>query len=403
MSAPTDCLEFILRPGSPAPSPCFIIDLDKLRANVRILDSIQRQTGAKILLALKAFSAYATFPLLSRAFEGPLWGVCASSVDEARLGRECFGGEVHAFAAAWSAAEIKELGEVADCVVFNSVRQFSEYAPYLEKLGQEKAKEIETGLRVNPECSTGKVAMYDPCAPGSRLGVRPCDLANFKGLESVSGLHFHALCEQGAEDLATTLTAFEHGFGEKLKGRKWLNWGGGHHITKPGYNIPLLISLLNGWRARYGCQIYLEPGEAVALDTGWLTATVLDIVDADLPVAILDASAACHMPDVLEMPYTPDVWRLHNGKPEKASQAGQKAASVRLAGKSCLAGDVIGEYSFDSTLVAGDRLAFGDMAIYSMVKTNTFNGLRLPAIGLYDGGKFRLWREFGYDDFKSRL
>lgn len=390
------------------PSPCFVIDVDKLRANAAILADVQAKTGAKILLALKAYSAWRTFDVLSHALQGPLQGTCASSVDEARLGREEFGGEVHAFAAAWTEEEIRELTGLADHLVFNSINQWRRFAPIIKATNCRRASPIKCGLRLNPEHSEGAPAIYNPCAPGSRLGIRPQAMkeAGAADLAGISGLHFHTLCEQGADALAGTLKAVSAKFGPYLHGLEWLNWGGGHHITRAGYDLDLLCRLLCEWRDKYRCQIYLEPGEAVALDAGWLVTTALDIVEADLPVVILDSSAACHMPDVLEMPYTPRVWRARDGVPEKAEPKGAKAWNCRLAGKSCLAGDIIGEYSFDEPIKVGDRLIFEDMAIYSMVKTTTFNGLRLPAIALLDSQKpepFKVAREFGYADFKGRV
>lgn len=406
-----DCLDFLFSDETPVPSPCFVLDEARLAANAAILDEVQRRTGAKILLALKGYAAWATFPLLSRTGTGPLWGVCASSADEARLGREEFGGEVHAFAAAWTEAEIAELLDLADHIVFNSPAQWRQFRPVIEARNRARRAEnpIECGLRLNPEHSEGAVPMYDPCAPGSRLGVRLREFERFAsaggcpaqtpppGLKGLSGLHFHTLCEQGADALDRTLKAFEMKFGRYLKGLKWMNFGGGHHITKEGYDIDLLCKCIERVRDRYGVQVYLEPGEAVALNAGVLVSTVLDVVRADMPVAILDTSAATHMPDVLEMPYRPMV--IGSG------EAGEKKWSCRLAGKSCLAGDVIGEYSFDAPLKAGDRLVFTDMAIYSMVKTTTFNGLRLPSIVRWnpETDETRLVREFGYEDFKMRL
>lgn len=417
-----DCLDLLLAPDSPAPSPCFVLDECRLRENAAILDSVQKATGAKILLALKGFAAWATFPLLSRAGEGPLWGVCASSVDEARLGREDFGGEVHAFAAAWSEEEFRELLTLCDHIVFNSVAQWRRFRPLAEAAraaGESRA--VSFGLRLNPEHSEGAVPIYDPCAPGSRLGIRAGDLARElppRELDGISGLHFHTLCEQGADALARTLDAVEEKFAPWINALpqegRWLNFGGGHHITREGYDLTLLCRLIDRWRDRYGAQIYLEPGEAVALNAGWLTTTVLDVVDADMPVAVLDVSAACHMPDVLEMPYRPEVfYRGAAGAPLKAAEAGADAWTCRLAGKSCLAGDVIGEYAFAAPLSGGERLVFADMAIYSMVKTTTFNGLRLPSIGICrcavaapqtaPEDRFRILRRFAYEDFRGRL
>ena len=273
-----------------------------------------------------------------------------------------------------------------------------------------KRQPIACGLRLNPEHSEGATPIYDPCSPGSRLGIRrrhfdPADLMG------ISGLHFHTLCEQGADALARTLDAVEARFGPWLPGCDWINFGGGHHITKPGYDLDLLCACLTRWRECYNARIYLEPGEAVALNAGWLTATVLDVVMADMPVAVLDVSAACHMPDVLEMPYRQEVFYRHDGATTRAGNAGEEGWTCRLAGKSCLAGDVVGEYGFAAPLQAGQRLVFGDMAIYSMVKTTTFNGLRLPSIGICAAGpdsagremRFSLLREFGYQDFRNRL
>lgn len=378
------------------PSPCFVVDEELLEKNAALLGAIQRRTGARILLALKGFAMWSVFPLLSRAPDkggrGPLYGTCASSPDEARLGREMFGGEVHAFAAAWSEEDMAEVLRYADHVSFNSFAQWRRFRPMLAACG----REISCGMRINPEHSEGAVAIYNPCAPGSRLGVRA---RNFEpeSADGIEGLHFHTLCEQGADALERTLTVVEEKFGAYLPRMRWLNFGGGHHITRPGYDVELLCRCIERVRDRYGVQVYLEPGEAVALNTGWLVATVLDVVEADMPVAILDASAATHMPDVLEMPYRPEI--VDAGRP------GEKCWTCRLAGKSCLAGDIIGEYSFDTPLAPGERLVFTDMAHYSMVKTTTFNGLRLPYIARYRPSEdmFAVVRSFGYEDFKNRL
>lgn len=382
------------------PSPCFVLDEGKLHANAAILDTVQSRTGARILLALKAFSMWSVFPLLSRAQEGCLYGCCASSPDEARLARETFGGEVHAFAAGFSEADIRDLLETSDHLVFNSFTQWRRFRGLAEARGREHGVPVSCGLRVNPEHSEGAVDIYNPCAPGSRLGVRLREFApeaEAGGLEGISGLHFHTLCEQGADALARTLDVFEHKFGGYLERMDWVNFGGGHHITRSGYDLDLLCACIERVRDRYGVQVYLEPGEAVALNAGFLIGTVLDVVDADMPIAILDTSASAHMPDVLEMPYRPGV--IGSGLP------GEKKWTCRLAGKSCLAGDVIGEYSFDAPLRPGERLVFTDMAIYSMVKTTTFNGLRLPSIARWDPetDKVECVRVFGYEDFKTRL
>lgn len=402
------CANFLLSDAA-IPSPCFVIDALKLRENCSMLGKISDATGARILLALKAYACWPTFRMLSKTGEGQLAGVCASSVDEARLGQSEFGGEVHAFSAAWSRDEIEEIAEYADYLVFNSLAQWRALRRIVERLGARREKgPIKCGLRINPEHSEGAVAMYNPCAPGSRLGIRASELekADAGDLAGISGLHFHTLCEQNSDALARTLAAVESKFGKYLKAMEWLNWGGGHHITRADYDRDLLATLIRQWNTRYGCQIYLEPGEAVALDAGWLLATVLDVVCADMPIAILDVSAACHMPDVLEMPYRPEVWIRQNGTLRQAGRAAEKRWTCRLAGKSCLAGDIIGEYSFDLPLNPGDRLAFADMAIYSMVKTTTFNGLRLPSIAIHDAEakpEFQILRNFCYEDFRNRL
>jgi carboxynorspermidine decarboxylase len=299
---------------------------------------------------------------------------------------------VHSFAAAYSDDDMAELIQYSDHIVFNSFAQLRKYHPLI----QAAKRDIKIGVRVNPQHSEGAVPIYDPCSPGSRLGVR---LEHFdeNDLEGVSGLHFHTLCEQDADALDRTLEAVEKQFGHILHNMEWLNFGGGHHITREDYDLDRLCACIERAQSRYGVQVYLEPGEAVALDAGILVTTVLDIIQADMDIAILDASAACHMPDVLEMPYRPFVI--------DSETKDTKAYSYRFAGKSCLAGDVIGEYSFDAPLNVGDRLAFTDMAIYSMVKTNTFNGLQLPAIARYNpnSGDLHIVREFGYEDFKCRL
>ena len=404
-----DCPDFLFDP-LPVPSPCFVLDAGRLRANAAVLGAVQERTGARILLALKGYAAWATFPLLSRdRGEGPLWGACASSVDEARLAREEFGGEVHAFAAAWNEREMAELLTLADHLVFNSVAQWQKFRPAVEAQNRSRCpdRKIQCGLRINPEHSEGATAIYNPCAPGSRLGIRCGDLDE-AALEGISGLHFHTLCEQNADALERTLAAVEKKFGRWLPNCRWINMGGGHHIPRPDYDLDLLCRCLTTWRDRYDAQIYLEPGEAVALHAGWLTCTVLDVVQADMPVAILDIGVPCHMPDVLEMPYRPGVLYGEEGRVAAAGLPGEGEWSCRLAGKSCLAGDVAGEYSFAQPLRVGQRLVFTDMAIYSMVKTTTFNGLRLPSIGICEEDasrrpQFRLLREFGYRDFKERL
>lgn len=375
-------------PGRVPATPCFVVDEAALQRNLAILDEVQERTGCRILLALKAFSMFSLFPLLKKN----LAGTCASSPHEARLGREEFGGEVHTFAAAYSESDFIDILKYSDHISFNSFSMWERFKPLVASSG----KEISCGIRVNPEHSESPAALYDPCAPGSRLGVRRPDFEG-KSLEGISGLHFHTLCEQNADALQRTLAAFEARFSDLIPQVKWLNLGGGHHITRNDYDIDLLCDLINDLRHRYMMDIYLEPGEAVALNAGVLVASVLDIVKNDMNIAILDASAAAHIPDVLEMPYRPNIFG--------AGVPGKKAHTYRLAGPSCLAGDIIGDYSFDSPLTIGSKVVLLDMAHYTMVKTNTFNGLNLPSIARYnpDADLFTLVREFTYEDFKNRL
>ncbi|MBQ7738083.1 MAG: carboxynorspermidine decarboxylase [Desulfovibrionaceae bacterium] len=390
--------------GSNIPSACFIIDCQGLKHNLEILDYVQKRSGAKILLALKAFAAWAFFPLISSAYQGPLVGTCASSVHEARLGYEEFGGEVHCFAAAFTEAEVLELVPICDHIVFNSVRQWLRFKDLATSYAESLNRKINFGLRINPEHSEGAVAIYDPCAASSRLGIR---LANFDPsvfASGINGLHFHTLCEQGAQELKRTLDAALEKFGPYFKKCAWINFGGGHHITRSDYDLDLLCQEILKWRELFKATIYLEPGEAVALDAGWLTAEVLDIVAADLPVAILDVSPACHMPDTLEMPYDPPLFYQKEDEILEAKPNLGGPHRYWLAGKSCLAGDMLrSSYAFERELAIGDRLIFGDMAIYSMVKTNTFNGLQLPSIGSISGDEFKLRKSFGYTDFRDRL
>lgn len=368
-------------------TPCFVVDRQALKRNLAILQNVQDRTGCRILLALKGFAMFHVFPLLRQT----LWGVCASSPHEARLGRD-FQGEVHAFAAAYSPAHVEALLRYSDVLVFNSFSQWQRFRPVVQDAGAP----IRCGIRVNPEHSEGKVPLYDPCAFGSRLGVRR-EQFDGQDLTGISGLHFHTLCEHNADALARTLRVFEEKFGTFLPSMKWVNFGGGHHITRADYDVDLLCNLIQGFTSRYPLQVYLEPGEAVALNAGILVAEVLDIVQNDMPIAILDASVPTHMPDVLEMPYRPEV--------AGAGMPGEKAHTYRLAGLSCLAGDVAGEYSFDRPLGVGRKLAFLDMAHYSMVKTTTFNGVALPSIALYDSetDSYEVVREFGYEDYRNRL
>lgn len=375
---------------SEVPTPAYVVDEKKLSENLSVLRHVQEETGCRILLAQKAFSMYRVYPLIGES----LAGTTASGLYEARLGREEMGKENHIFSPAYREEEMDEIASICDHVIFNSISQLRRFRGRC--LGT-----CSIGLRINPERSTQEHAIYDPCAPGSRLGVTRANLE--KGLsecpsllEGVEGLHFHTLCEQDADALEETLDAVEEKFGPYLGRMKWLNLGGGQHITQAGYDMPRLFRCIRRMRERYGLEIYLEPGEAVALDAGYLATTVLDVVENGIETLILDASAACHMPDVLEMPYRPPL--LGSGK------AGELSYTYRLSSCTCLAGDIIGDYSFPERKGVGDRLYFQDMAIYSMVKNNTFNGMRLPSIYLMDAyGDCHLVKEFGYRDFKERL
>ena len=376
------------------PTPCYLLDEAQLRRNGELLLGVQQRTGCKILLAQKAFSNFDLYPLLAPY----LAGTEASGLYESRLGRETLPDkENHVFCAAYRADAFDELLHYADHIVFNSPRQLARFGPAAKAAGK------SVGLRINPECSTQEGhAIYDPCAPGSRLGTTRAqwDAAvqadpALPGL--LDGLHFHTLCEQDSDALALTLAAVEDRFGDLLPRMQWLNFGGGHHITRPGYDLPTLEHCITETQTKYSVQVYLEPGEAWALNAGYLVTTVLDTLrNGDTSLAILDLSAACHTPDVIEMPYRPPL--LNAGDP------GERAVTFRLGGPTCLAGDVIGDYSFDAPLTEGDRLLFGDMAIYTTCKNNTFNGMPLPPIWAMDAaGTCRELVKFGYEDFKMRV
>ena len=376
------------------PTPCYLLDEGALRRNAELLGALAQRTGCKILLAQKAFSNYDLYPLLAPH----LTGTEASGLYEARLGAEEMpGGEVHVFCAAYRDDEMDELLRYADHIVFNSPAQLAKFGAKVKAAGK------SVGLRINPECSTQDGhAIYDPCAPGSRLGttraVWDAAVAQNPALPGLlDGLHFHTLCEQDADALAVTLDAVAEKFGDVLPKMQWVNFGGGHHITRPGYDLETLTQCIARAQNAWGVTVYLEPGEACALNAGYLLTRVLDVVqNGGTTVAILDASAACHMPDVIEMPYRPPLLF--------AGDAGQKPCTVRLAGPTCLAGDVIGDYGLDAVPRAGDLLVFGDMAIYTTCKNNTFNGMPLPAICVRDeAGNVRELVRFGYRDFKARL
>ena len=376
------------------PTPCYLLDEGALRRNAELLGALAQRTGCKILLAQKAFSNYDLYPLLAPH----LTGTEASGLYEARLGAEEMpGGEVHVFCAAYRDDEMDELLRYADHIVFNSPAQLAKFGAKVKAAGK------SVGLRINPECSTQDGhAIYDPCAPGSRLGTTraawDAAVAQNPALpQLLDGLHFHTLCEQDADALAVTLDAVAEKFGDILPKMQWVNFGGGHHITRPGYDLETLTQCIARAQNAWGVTVYLEPGEACALNAGYLLTRVLDVVqNGGTTVAILDASAACHMPDVIEMPYRPPLLF--------AGDAGQKPCTVRLAGPTCLAGDVIGDYSLDAVPRVGDLLVFGDMAIYTTCKNNTFNGMPLPAICVRDeAGNVRELVRFGYRDFKARL
>ena len=379
-------------------TPCYVIDEGRLTDNLKILNGVMQRTGAKILLAQKAFSAFCEYPLIGRY----LSGTTASGLYEARLAHEEMGKENHVFCPAFLPEEMDELVEICDHIVFNSVSQYLYHLPKIQAAKSKKKMPISAGLRINPECSTQEGhEIYDPCGAGSRLGITRAELdraiANGLDLSQIDGFHFHTLCEQNSDDLEKTLDAVEAKFGDLLYNLKWLNMGGGHHITRADYDIAKLEECITHMQEKYDLEIYLEPGEAVALNAGYLETTVLDIVqNGDVKILILDTSAACHMPDVLEMPYRPPL--------KNSGEAGEKKYTYRLSSCTCLAGDVIGDYSFDREIQIGDRLTFCDMAIYSMVKNNTFNGMPLPAIYLLKkDGTLKLIRSFTYDDFKNRL
>ncbi|WP_026509347.1 carboxynorspermidine decarboxylase [Butyrivibrio sp. LC3010] len=384
-------------------TPAYVIDEKKLRENCEILKRVQDSSGAKILLAQKAFSAYSTYPIIAKY----LAGTTSSGLFEAKLAHEEFypendkniKPEVHVFEPAYNDDEMEELCNICDHMVFNSLNQLEHHRNKWEKAVHDST--LSVGLRINPEFSTqSDHEIYDPCAPGSRLGIRLCDLPD-EIPEGVEGLHFHTLCEQGFEPLKATFNAFEKHFRKYLTDKnhkiKWLNLGGGHHITKDDYDREGLIELVRYIKETYDVEVYLEPGEAIAIDAGYLITTVMDVVKTEkYPVLILDTSAACHMPDVLEMPYRPPL--------KDSGEAGEKEYTYRLSSRTCLAGDIIGDYSFDKEIQIGDRLIFEDMAIYSMVKNNTFNGMALPDIVLlHENGEVNIIKHFGYEDFKMRL
>ena len=372
-------------------TPCYLLDERVLIKNLQTLESVQKKTGCKILLAQKAFSMFSVYPTIAKY----LSGTTASGLYEAKLGYEemgkPFNKETHIFAPAYLENEIDEILEICDHVVFNSFSQLNKYREKISSLD----KKIEIGMRINPEYSEIDTDIYNPCAPCSRLGATLSQFEKYAdSIEGLDGLHFHTMCEQNSDTLERTIQIIDDEFGKYISKMKWINFGGGHHITKPGYDIEKLIKCIMFFKNKYGVEVYIEPGEAIALNAGYLVASVLDTMENGMRIAILDASASCHMPDVLEMPYRPNVINsTPNGK-----------ARYRLTGNTCLAGDVIGDYSFDSRLKVGDKVVFCDMAIYTMVKNNTFNGMKLPSIAIYrENSEIEIIKSFDYQDFKNRL
>ena len=386
------------------PSPCFVIDEVAVERNLQILQDVAQRSGAKVLQALKAFSLWSLAPLTKQY----LSGTCASGLYEAKLAKEYYGGEVHVFSAAFSLTDFVELLDFADHIIFNSCSQLLRFKVQCEQAKRQRP-ELQFGLRINPEHSEGDVPLYDPCAEGSRLGITREQLNRYLSRDDfqqaftlISGLHFHTLCEQDFPPLQRTLAEVEEKFSDLLANMAWVNFGGGHHITRSDYQIDALVECIQKFRQRYSVEVYLEPGEAVAIGTGVLVTEVLDIGFNQLPQVILDTSATCHMPDTLEMPYRADIL----GEVEVTDESHSSPLhTYRLGGLTCLAGDVMGDYSFAKPLAVGDRIVFEDMAHYTMVKTTTFNGTQLPAIAIWNSTTDELWivREFGYDEFKCRL
>lgn len=367
------------------PTPCYVLEEERLRANLALMDRVQRQSGGKIILALKGYAMWSTFPIIREV----LHGCTASSLNEARLATEEFGKEVHVYAPAYTEAEFPEILKLAHHLTFNSFSQWRRFGP------QALAAGVSCAIRVNPQVSEVEVDMYNPCGSTSRLGVTVEEF-HPEALEGIEGLHFHALCECGAESLERTLAAFEEHFGEWIPQMKWINFGGGHLMTRQGYDVDLLIRLVRDFRERYGVEVYLEPGGAVGWQTGPLVASVLDIVRNNMDIAILDTSAAAHMPDVLEMPYRPNI--------RGAGEPGSTPYTYRLGGNTCLAGDVIGDYAFERPLQVGDKIVLEDMIHYTFVKNTTFNGVNLPSLAIWTSDdELRMIRTFGYQEFKNRL
>ncbi len=405
------------------PSPCFVVDEVAVENNLKILNRVQQESGAKVLLALKAFSMFSLAPLITQY----LSGTCSSGLHEALLAYEEFGGnkkgapntpeahkEIHVFSAAFTEPDLKELLTFSDHIVFNSFNQWNRFQPLIQQAIKERAEKgevIDFGLRINPMHSEGAVEIYDPCAAGSRLGIpfntfmENAPTPDALVAAGINGLHFHTLCEQLFEPLDRTLNAVEEKFGEYLHKMQWVNFGGGHHITHPDYNVDKLIERIKAFQQKYNVQVYMEPGEAIAIHTGVLVSEVLDLGYNQMDLAILDTSATCHMPDTLEMPYRAEILDFSSIGFGSAGEKDEKKYSYRLGGQTCLAGDVMGDYSFDQPLEIGQRLMFDDMSHYTMVKTSTFNGIGLPSLALWNSetDKVTVVKQFGYQDFKQRL
>ncbi|WP_370522079.1 carboxynorspermidine decarboxylase [Helicobacter winghamensis] len=392
------------------PSPCYVLEEEKFEKNLQLLDSVQKRSGAKILLALKGYALWRSFDLAKQY----LSGVTASGIYEARLGYEEFGKEVTAFSPSYKLEEMRELVQISNHIIFNSFIQWQTFKDLIDTQNSLRERKglakIEVGLRVNPKYSEVTPAIYNPCVEGSRLGITPKE---FKkgikkyGLDGISGLHFHTHCEQNSDALKRTLKHFEKHFGEIIPQMRWINFGGGHHITRKDYDVDLLVKIIKDFKKKYKTEVYLEPGEAVGWQCGFLLGSVIDIVKNGIDIAILDVSAAAHMPDCLEMPYRPNVRNSYLAKAhfknEKLRLKGEKSYSYRFGGPTCLAGDVIGDYSFKAPLKIGDRIIFEDMVHYTIVKNNTFNGIPLPSIGVIrKNGSFELFKTYGYEDYKHR-
>ncbi len=372
---------------STLPSPCWLLEEEKLQKNLEIISNIKKQSGAKVLLALKGYALWKSFPLIKPYLDG----CCASGLHEAKLADETFSKEVHTYSPAFKEEEIEEIATISHHLVFNSPAQFNQFSTQAKQINPN----LSLGLRVNPEYSESPKEIYNPCGLYSRLGTT-LENMDESVLELCDGLHFHALCEQGSDALENVLKNFEEKFGSYIPKMKWINFGGGHHITRKGYDTQKLIQLIKDFKKKYEVEVYLEPGEAIGWETGPLITTVLDIVHNGIDIAILDSSAEAHMPDTIIMPYRAEV--------RDAGKVGEKAHMYRLAGNTCLAGDIMGDYSFDAPLNIGDKVIFEDQMHYTMVKATTFNGVKLPSIAiLRKDGTVEVVREFGYEDFKHRL